>query len=148
MSTTPRQPSRRTVATGVAWALPAVGLAAAAPSLAASAPGDGPSTPTVDTTTSFAEKCPGESAVPGGWPKQGYRLVLIVTPASAPAPLITSVVLGNGKAGEVLPIGPTRLGGGAWEYVVAAQSSPSSLTVTYTIGDRPVLSATVPASPH
>lgn len=147
--------TRRSMAKGVAWALPAVSIAASAPSLAASdsssIPGGGdggdPAPPVVDEATSFAEKCQGQSQVPGGWPKQGYRLVL-TTSADAPAPIISSVVLGNGKEAEVLPIGPTAIGPGAWEYVIKAKSSPSSLTVVYTINGGSTRTATISASPH
>ncbi|KRE35531.1 hypothetical protein ASG73_16495 [Janibacter sp. Soil728] len=149
--------SRRHLAKGAAWTIPAVAIAASAPSLAASpsngpgegTPGDGGSQPPVVVEgSSFAEKCQGNAEVPGGWPKQGYRMELTVSSPDAPAPKVLSVVLGNGSTGTVLDVGPVQLRPGVWEYVVQAASSPSSLTITYTIGDGTTQSATIPASPH
>lgn len=135
--------SRRSVAKGVAWTLPAVSIAAAAPSLAAS----DHEPPTIEESSSYAEKCQGASQVPGGWPKQGYRLQVTVVPATAPAPNLVSAVLGNGQSASIVA-GPTALGPGLWEYVLDAGSSPSSITITYTIGDGETRTATVPARPH
>lgn len=144
--------SRRHLAKGAAWTLPAVAIAAAAPSLAASGNGspgdDDPQPPVVVQASSFAQKCQGQAEVPGGWPKQGYRMVLTVSSPDAPAPQVTSVVLGNGSTATVLDIAPVQLSPGVWEYVVKAASSPSSLTITYTIGDGTTRTATIPASPH
>lgn len=146
--------SRRHLAKGAAWTVPAVAIAASAPSLAASgssSPGDGaPGTtpPAVVEGMSLADKCQGKSQVPGGWPKQGYRLELTVSPVTAPAPTISSITLGNGSPGEVLAVTPVQLRPGVWEYVVRAASSPSTLTVTYAIGDGRVQTARVHASPH
>lgn len=67
---------------------------------------------------------------------------------TAPAPTISSITLGNGTPGEVLAVTPVQLRPGVWEYVVKAASSPSTLTVVYTIGDGPVQTARVHASPH
>lgn len=138
--------SRRTLAKGVAWTLPAVSIAAAAPSLAASSEITEPSA-TVTSATSFADKCQGNSQVPGGWPKQGYRMHLVVDPVDAGAPDLISVTLGNGKAGTLLA-GPTAVAPGVWEYAIQAQSSPSSLVVGYTIDGGAVQLATIQASPH
>lgn len=134
--------SRRSLAKGAAWALPAVSIAAAAPSLAAS-----PEEPEIDEATSFAEKCQGISQVPGGWPKQGYRIQVTVVPETAPAPALISVVLGNGQE-AVLLAGPTAISAGLWEYVVDAASSPSTITLTYTIGTGATQTATIPARPN
>lgn len=134
--------SRRSVAKGVAWTLPAVSIAAAAPSLAAS-----PEEPVIEESSSYAEKCQGASQVPGGWPKQGYRVQVTVVPATAPAPDLLSAVLGNGQVATIVA-GPTALGEGLWEYVLDAASSPSTITLTYTIGAGETKTATIPASPH
>ena len=85
--------------------------------------------------------------MPGGWPKQGYRLQVTVVPASAPAPVLVSAVLGNGQTAAIVG-GPTSLGSGLWEYVVDAGASPSTITLTYTIGSGETQTVTVPASPH
>lgn len=144
--------SRRHLAKGAAWSLPAVAIAAAAPSLAASEAGSrgsgDPQPPVVIQASSFAQKCQGQAEVPGGWPKQGYRMVLTVSSPDAAAPQVISVVLGNNKPGTVLDIAPVQLSPGVWEYVVKAASSPSSLTITYTIGDGTIRTATISASPH
>lgn len=134
--------SRRTLAKGVAWTLPAVSIAAAAPSLAASPV----EIPAIDAAASFAQKCQGQSQVPAGWPKQGYRIQVTVVPANAPAPALTSVVLGNGQVGTVVA-GPNLVGSGLWEYMVDATSSPSSIDLTYTIGSGETQTATIPAGP-
>lgn len=141
--------SRRHLAKGAAWTVPAVTIAASAPSLAASQSSgeDGPTPPVVVQGASFAEKCQGQAQVPGGWPKQGYRMVLTVSSVDAPAPTVASVVLGNGSAATVVA-GPVSIGAGEWEYVVKASASPSTLTVTYTITDGTVRTVTIPASPH
>ena len=143
--------SRRTLAKGVAWTAPAITIATAAPSLAASSsqvdPED-PGVPTIAEGSSFAEKCQGNSQVPGDWPKQGYRVQLTVTPATAPSPTLQTVTLGNGKSGTIIA-GPTSLGEGLWEYVVDASSSPSSLILTYTFApDGATQTATIPARPN
>lgn len=125
-------PSRRNVAKGVAWTLPVLTIAAAAPSLAASG---SPAPP-----TGWADKCPGQSDVPDGWPKHGYRLVMNGVDKT---PVIASITQNNGKVPDVVA-GPTPLGGGSWEWVLDATSSPSSLIVT--LLGYPMV--TIPASPH
>ncbi len=149
MSTSPI--SRRTVAKGIAWTAPAISVAAAAPALAAS-PGDSgepgtPTPPVVDAAASYAAKCQGSATMPGGWPKQGYRVELTVSPSSAPAPVISSVVLGNGKTATLLKQA-LALRPGVWEYVIQADSSPSSITITYTIGTGTARTATITVRPH
>lgn len=129
--------SRRQVATGVAWTLPAITIAAAAPSLAAS-----PDDPQV--VAGHADKCPGASDVPGGWPKHGYRLTITGT---AEAPYGISVTLNNGKPATVVA-GPTPTAPGVWEYVLDAGSSPSSLTVLVGLANGTTETLTVKASPH
>lgn len=135
--------SRRSITKGVAWSVPAVTIAAAAPSLAASPE----EPPVIVEASSFAEKCQGASQVPGGWPKQGYRIQVTVSPATAPAPVLSSVVLGNGTS-ATLVAGPTSVGTGVWEYVVDAASSPSTMTLTYTIDSGETRTATIPARPN
>lgn len=128
---------RRTLAKGAAWAAPAITIAAAAPMLAAS-PSPAP------TVTGFAEKCPGASDVPGGWPKHGYRVVLNVRPeGSVVVPV--EVRLGNGRFATILG-DATRTSAG-WEFVVDAASSPSTLTVTANI-DGSLRTVAVKAHPH
>lgn len=123
---------RRNIAKGAAWTLPVIAIAAAAPSLAASG---SPAPP-----TGHADKCPGQSDVPGDWPKQGYRLVMH---GIDDTPIIASITQNNGKVPDVVA-GPTPLSPGSWEWVLDATSSPSSLTVTI-VGYPPVV---IPASPH
>ena len=127
-------PDRRTLAKGAAWAAPAIMVAAAAPSLAASSDVH---------LTARADKCPGASDVPGGWPKHGYRLVITGT---ADAPLAVTVVLNNGKTATIVA-GPTPVAPGEWEYVLDAQSSPSRLTVAVTLATG-TQTLSVKASPH
>lgn len=128
--------NRRTLAKGAAWTAPAIMVAAAAPSLAAS--------PTDPDLSAAADKCPGQSDVPGGWPKHGYRLTITGTPE---VPEWVEVVLNNGKPAPVVA-GPTPTAPGQWEYVLDAQSSPSTLTVTVKVANRPPETLTVKASPH
>ena len=111
--------NRRNLAKGAAWAAPVLMVAAAAPSVAAS-------TPPPTRVTGWAEKCPGASDVPGGWPKHGYRVVLAITPEpSVVVPV--EVTLGNGRWARIVT-DATRTADG-WEFVVDAGSSPSTLTV-------------------
>lgn len=116
--------NRRNLAKGVAWTAPAIAVAAAAPSLAAS------STP--PKVTGFAEKCPGASDVPGGWPRHGYRVVL-TTDADVVVPV--EVTLGNGKSAAIVS-DATPIPGG-FEFVVDAGSSPSTLTVHVSLDGHP-----------
>ena len=127
---------RRNIVKGAAWAAPAITVAAPAPFLAAS--------PQPTRVTGRADKCPGESDVPGGWPKHGYRVVLAVTPEpSVVVPI--QVILGNGKYATVLT-DATRTEHG-WEFVVDADSSPSTLTV-HAVIDGATHAVTVKAHPH
>ena len=128
--------NRRSLAKGVAWTAPAIMVAAAAPSLAASE--------TVTRVTGWAEKCPGASDVPGGWPKHGYRVHLTITPEpSVVVPV--SVLLGNGKWAQIVTDAtPTGTG---WAFVVDAGSSPSTLTV-HAVIDGATHAVTVKAHPH
>ena len=128
---------RRTLATGVAWAAPVLTVAAAAPMVAAS-------TSPAPTVTGFAEKCPGASDVPGGWPKHGYRVTLVIRPAAS-AVVPVEVRLGNRKHATILT-DATRTSAG-WEFVVDANSSPSSLTVTANI-DGSLVTLAVKTHPH
>lgn len=118
-----------------AWAVPVVLVAAASPAFAASAP---------VTVTGWADKCPGTSDVPGGFPKHGYRLVLTVS-GDPSRVVVTEVVLGNGKRAQVLTQ-PVRTSSG-WEAVVDADSSPSTLTVTAVV-DGQTVTAHLDAYPH
>ena len=128
---------RRNLAKGAAWAAPVLMVAAAAPSVAAS-------TPPPTRVTGFAMKCPGASDVPGGWPKNGYRVVLAITPEpSVVVPV--EVTLGNGKWARILG-DATRTAHG-WEFVVDAGSSPSTLTVVVAI-DGTTHTLAVKAHPH
>lgn len=129
--------NRRTLAKGAAWTLPAIAVAASAPSLAAS-PGD----PRI--IAGEARKCPGNSDVPGGFPKHGYVVHLTLDPQ--PEIVVpVSVLLGNGKYATVVT-DATREGTG-WSFVVDAGSSPSQLSVTV-LADGVELTASVKASPH
>lgn len=132
-------PTRRALAKGAAWTVPAIAIAASAPALAAS-----------DTTavkvTGFADKCPGQSDVPGGFPKHGYRVVLTVLPVASSV-VVGSVILGNGKTAAALTQ-PVQIGAGwEWELVIDAASSPSSLAVFGTVDGDP-FECTVRAFPH
>lgn len=126
---------RRSLAKGVAWTLPAITIAAAAPSLAASP---------VTRVTGWAQKCPGASDVPGGWPKHGYVVHLDVTPTPEVVVPIT-VLLNNGKYGQIVT--DATPGGVGWSFVVDAGSSPSKLTVTVLI-DGTEHTVHVKAHPH
>lgn len=128
---------RRSLAKGAAWAAPVLMVAAAAPSVAASSP-------PLTRVTGWADKCPGASDVPGGWPKHGYRVVLAITPEPT-AVVPVEVTLGNGKLALVLTH-PTRTADG-WEFVVDAGSSPSTLTITVDI-DNTTHTFAVKAHPH
>lgn len=131
------QIDRRTLAKGAAWAAPVLTVAAAAPMVAAS------HTPS-PTVTGWADKCPGASDVPGQWPKHGYRVVLTVRPEpSVVVPV--NVRLGNGKYAKVIT-DAIRSGEG-WEFVVDANSSPSSMTVTVNI-DGSLVTVAIKAHPH
>ncbi|QBF46675.1 hypothetical protein [Janibacter limosus] len=142
--------SRRHLAKGPAWAIPAVDIAASASSLSASeadSPGNREQQPIVVQPLSFAQKIQGAVAVPSGWPKEGYRLVLTVSPADAPAPRVTSVSLEDGIPSTVLDVGPVPLRPGVWEYVFQTASSPApdtvNVNVSYTIGDGTARTATI-----
>lgn len=138
------QISRRSLAKGVAWAAPAVTIAAAAPSLAASV-GE---PPTVDEGRSHGTRCQGSSQEPAGYNK-GYRVFLAVEPATAPAPVLVSVVNGSGET-QTIVSGPVAVSGkpGVYEYVVEGGSSSTWLDVTYTIGGGPVSPGRIQTRPH
>lgn len=128
--------SRRTLAKGAAWALPAIAVAAAAPSLAAS-----PSDPRI--IAGHSDKCPGASDVPGGFPKHGYVVHLTFDPQ--PEIVVpVSVLLNNGKYATVVTDAIRE--GADWSFVVDAGSSPSKLSVTV-LADGVELTASVKASP-
>lgn len=131
------KPDRRTLAKGVAWTLPAIAVAASAPSLAAS-----PSDPRI--VAGHADKCPGASDVPGGFPKHGYVVHLTFDPHPQDVVPVT-VLLGNGKYATVLTEATRE--GAEWSFVVDAGSSPSSLTVTV-LADGNEHTHTLKASPH
>ena len=130
---------RRTLAKGAAWTLPALAVAAAAPSLDAS------TTPPEDTCVNgYADKCPGVSDVPGGYPKHGYRVLLTIAPTpSVVVPV--EVRQNNGKIAQILTDAVyTGLG---WEFIVDAKSSPSKLTVIVNV-DGTLHTIAIKASPH
>lgn len=107
--------SRRTV-----WSAPVIVVAAAAPQVAAS--------PQNTVSISNARKCPGNSDVPGGFPKHGYTMEVY---SSVDQIHVVQVVTGNGKEAEVVlfePISDNR-----WELVVDAASSPSTIVVTLSV---------------
>ncbi|WP_433955757.1 hypothetical protein [Janibacter indicus] len=138
------QISRRNVAKGIAWTAPAITIAAAAPSLAASET----EIPSIDEGRSHGTRCQGASQEPAGYNK-GYRVFLAVEPATAPAPVLVSVVNGSGKTQTVVS-GPIAVADepGVYEYVVEGGSSATWLDITYTIGDGPVTAARIQTSPH
>lgn len=116
---------RRTLAKGVAWMAPAISIAAAAPSLAAS-------TSAEHKVAGFGDKCPGQSNVPHGFPKHGYRLVLTISPKpSIVVPV--SVLQGNSKYATIVT--DATFNGVGWEFIVDAKSSPSKVTVTVLVDD-------------
>lgn len=136
------RPARRQVAKGAAWTVPVLMVAAAAPSVAASS-----SPPALAfKVTGWADKCPGASDVPGGWPKHGNRVVLTVLPISGSV-TVDSVVLGNGKSATVLTDPVQVTSSWDWEFVVDADSSPSTLTVLGSVDGKPFTCA-VKAFPH
>ena len=138
------QISRRSVAKGIAWTAPAITIAATAPSLAASES----EIPSIDEGRSHGTRCQGSSQEPAGYNK-GYRVFLAVEPATAPAPVLVSVVNGSGETQTVVA-GPVAVSGkpGVYEYVVEGGSSATWLDITYTIGDGPVTAARIQTSPH
>lgn len=82
--------SRRTLAKGAAWAVPAAAVAAATPAMAASGRG-----PTV--TVLAACKQPGGSCVKDGFPKFGYTFtVRIDNPTAQPIYIYTSTTITPG----------------------------------------------------
>ncbi len=133
------QIDRRTLAKGAAWTLPVLSVAAAAPSVAAST-----SPPGETRVSGYADKCPGASDVPGGYPKHGYRVVLDIQPApSVVVPI--EVRQNNGKVAQILTDAVyTGLG---WEFIVDAKSSPSKLTVIVNVDDT-LHTVAIKAKPH
>ena len=129
--------SRRNVTKGAAWAAPVLMVAAAAPMVAAS-------TAPPTRVVGWADKCPGASDVPGDWPKHGYRVVLTITPEPTIVVPI-QVTLGNKKYATIIT-DPVRTSDG-WEFVVDADSSPSTLTITVNI-DGTTHTFAVKAHPH
>ena len=129
--------NRRNFAKGAAWTVPVISIAAAAPMIAAS-------TGFPTRVTGWADKCPGASDVPGGWPKHGYRVVLAITPE--PQTVVpVQVVLGNGKYAQI--VGDAHRTSDGWTFVVDAASSPSTLTVTVLV-DGTTHTLAVTARPH
>ena len=123
--------NRRALAKGVAWAAPAIMVAAAAPSLAAS------SDP-VARVTGYACKMPGNS----GQIKHGYRVTLS-TDAEVVVPV--EVTLSNGRHAQI--VGDADPVPGGFEFVVDATSSPSTLTVHAVVDGHPT-TVTTKAHPH
>ena len=127
--------NRRTI-NYAAWSAPVLMVAAAAPAIAAS--------PRPTRVTGWADKCPGASDVPGGWPKHGYRVVLAITPE--PQTVVpVQVVLGNGRYAQI--VGDAHRTSDGWTFVVDAASSPSTLTVTVSV-DGHTHTLAVTARPH
>lgn len=128
--------TRRNVTKGAAWAVPALTVAAMAPSLAASGTGH--------TLTGTADKCPGQSNVPGGYPKHGYRVVLTINPTPA-AVVPIEVRQNNGKIAQI--VSDASFNGQGWEFIVDAKSSTSKLTVIVNV-DGTLHTIAIKAHPH
>ena len=144
--------SRRTVAKGMAWSVPAVALAVAAPAYAAS-----PCTP-VPSLGGASCKCPGGST----GVKFGYILQICVTVGNAcalPPGGLTATIHGieNNSGKPLTPLtGPgypftvpvtvaPACGGSV--YLFDSESSASTRVITYTIGGGPQQIMEVPAPP-
>lgn len=97
-SSTPKWPSRRTVAKGAAWAVPAIAVAVPAASVAASPPEEPPN-PTFQWTAAY--KNPGNSCTSACVPKQSYGVPVVLSNLSAQDFQIqfTSYVLGGAADG-------------------------------------------------
>ena len=97
-----RRPSRRTIATGAAWAVPVIAVGAAAPSMAAS-----PNEPPIFELDEDAScKFPGRSESEFEY---GYNLIFNVTAPTTGVLCITDVTvpnLGAGETAEILFVGP------------------------------------------
>lgn len=131
--------TRRNVTKGAAWTLPVLTVAGAAPAIAAS-----PNPPEETRVSGYADKCPGASDVPGGYPKHGYRVVLDIQPAPTIVVPI-EVRQNNGKVAQILTDAVyTGLG---WEFIVDAKSSPSKLTVIVNV-DGTLHTIAIKAKPH
>ena len=130
MISTRPQVSRRTVAKGAAWAVPAITIAAAAPALAASESTVPPLPPAVDGDLSHGSRCQGNNEISEG---KGYRVFLAVQPVDALAPTLNSAVNGSGDV-QTYSAGPTPVPGkpGVHEYLVLGESSSNWLTLNYT----------------
>jgi len=145
--------SRRTVTKAMAWAVPAIALAAPAPASAAS-----PCTPVISFGGTSC-KCPGSST----GVDFGYILQFCVTlanqcalPPGGLVATITNIVNNSGK--PVVPVTPgvsypihvpvtiaPNCGGAA--ILFDSESSASSLVITYSIGGGPAQTAYVDAPP-
>ena len=131
MNSTRPQVSRRTVAKGAAWTVPAITVAAAAPALAAS---ESTEPPVIVEGLSHGSRCQGNNEIPQG---KGYRIFLKVEPTDAPAPVLNSAVNGSGDV-QTYEAGPTPVPDkpGVYEYLVLGESSSNWLTVNYNPNQR------------
>ena len=145
--------SRRTVAKGMAWSVPAVALAVAAPAYAAS-----PCTP-VPSFGGASCKCPGGSTNV----KFGYILQICVQVGNScalPPGGLTATITGivNNSNKPLVPLAPVTAypfnvpvtvapACGGIPILFDSESSASSLIVSYRIGAGPVQTITLDAPP-
>ncbi len=128
-----RRPSRRTVASGAAWAVPVIAVGAAAPAMAASPP---TCVPTFTVADGSFKCCNGKV--------KNMKVVLKVTDANnciddgKDAVCITDVQLGNGQdRGKLVFEGGkncTTVGGTITVYLLGTDSCTANLIITYTVG--------------
>lgn len=125
--------SRRTIAKGAVWAVPTLLVGGAAPAFAASPP---------PYLTSVACKAPGESDVPGGYPKHGYLYTITTRSALVTITVLSVAVNGVNVVWSIRTVGPNKS-----LILVDANSSPSSFVMTMLVNGVRVVE-TVSASPH
>ncbi len=131
-----RRPSRRTVASGAAWAVPVIAVGAAAPAMAASPPD---CLPTITLAPGSFKCCDGKTTING---KKNMKLVFAVTDRAGcldadTTVCNTDVVLANNQ-----PIGRkvglnqcTGVPGTITVYLLDVQSCTVNLIVSYTVND-------------
>lgn len=115
-----RRPSRRTIASGAAWAVPVIAVGAAAPLAAASG-----NEPTFELDPEASCKYPGNSF--RQFP-HGYNLVFTVDAPAAGELCITDIQVPNGTA-EVILVAPDDGGNPDCTSIPAGPS-----TVTFVVG--------------
>lgn len=131
-------PSRRTIAKGAAWSVPAVAVAASAPSLAAS-PGECPEE-SVTTTVTYAVRLTNEGLARdlGDWTAEVTSSLpaCVQSGASVPAPPLAITLTTTAEAADLLrSLGNTSIEGTAEASSTASGSvvDPGARTSTLTV---------------